>query len=285
MAEENHSIPQEQTSTSEEKITAAQTQTASMPTETTTIMEIHKHPHHIMHKKKWGEYLLEFLMIFLAVFLGFVAENWREHFVDRKKEKVYMVAMVNDLKRNTARLHNFIRQRQLKVVQLDSLINLLTAPKKTDIVSIYYYGRRATMRNHFYPNDETFQQLRSTGGIRLIRNRSIIDSLRSYSILLSQLNDHELLEEKELDDLHDISGKIFDVNIFRKMVSVSNGVVKRLDGEAQALMTNDPAIINDYCLKLHYLNFTAAAILRMYTFAENKATNLITLIKETYHLE
>jgi hypothetical protein len=40
-------------------------------------MEIHKHPHHVTQKKKWGEYLLEFLMIFLAVFLGFVAENIR----------------------------------------------------------------------------------------------------------------------------------------------------------------------------------------------------------------
>ena len=40
-------------------------------------MEVHKHPHHVTHKKKWGEYLLEFLMLFLAVFLGFVAENIR----------------------------------------------------------------------------------------------------------------------------------------------------------------------------------------------------------------
>ncbi len=26
----------------------------------TTNMEVHKHPHHVTHKKKWGEYLLEF---------------------------------------------------------------------------------------------------------------------------------------------------------------------------------------------------------------------------------
>ena len=31
-------------------------------------MEVHKHPHHVSHKKKWGEYILELLMIFLAVF-------------------------------------------------------------------------------------------------------------------------------------------------------------------------------------------------------------------------
>jgi len=33
-------------------------------------MEVHKHPHHVAHKKKWEEYVLEFLMLFLAVFFG-----------------------------------------------------------------------------------------------------------------------------------------------------------------------------------------------------------------------
>lgn len=52
-------------------------------------MEIHKHPHHVTHKKKWGEYILEFLMLFLAVFLGFIAENIREHYVENERTKEY----------------------------------------------------------------------------------------------------------------------------------------------------------------------------------------------------
>src|SRR6187551_909146 len=50
-------------------------------------MEVHKHPHHVMHKKKWSEYVLEFFMLFLAVFLGFIAENIREHSVNKEIEK------------------------------------------------------------------------------------------------------------------------------------------------------------------------------------------------------
>lgn len=46
-------------------------------------MEVHKHPHHVLQKKKWPEYLLEFLMIFFAVFLGFFAESIREHKSDK----------------------------------------------------------------------------------------------------------------------------------------------------------------------------------------------------------
>src|SRR5215813_12676514 len=65
-------------------------------------MEVHKHPHHITHKKKWPEYLLEFIMLFLAVFLGFVAENYREHIVEQEREKQYMATLVEDLNIDTA---------------------------------------------------------------------------------------------------------------------------------------------------------------------------------------
>ena len=68
-------------------------------------MEVHKHPHHVTHKKKWGEYLLEFFMLFLAVFLGFLAENYRESLVNKEKEKHYMENLVGDLRADTAALN------------------------------------------------------------------------------------------------------------------------------------------------------------------------------------
>jgi len=51
----------------------------------TETMEVHKHPHHVTHKKKWGEYLLEFFMLFLAVFWA----SWLRIFANtglKKKE-------------------------------------------------------------------------------------------------------------------------------------------------------------------------------------------------------
>lgn len=51
-------------------------------------MEVHHHPH--VEKKGIKEYFLEFLMIFLAVTLGFFAENVREHFDEEKTTKQYL---------------------------------------------------------------------------------------------------------------------------------------------------------------------------------------------------
>ena len=45
-------------------------------------MEVHHHPIAIgshTSRKKWTPYLWEFLMLFLAVFCRFLAENQREH--------------------------------------------------------------------------------------------------------------------------------------------------------------------------------------------------------------
>src|ERR1035437_1981901 len=71
-----------------------------------TNMEVHKHPHHITHKKKWGEYFLEFLMIFLAVTLGFFAENLREYFKDKTEIKSDMQSMIADLQSDVS-MYNF----------------------------------------------------------------------------------------------------------------------------------------------------------------------------------
>ncbi len=54
-------------------------------------MEVHHHGH-VHEKKKWKEYVFQFLMLFLAVFCGFLAENQREHVVENQREKkIYQI--------------------------------------------------------------------------------------------------------------------------------------------------------------------------------------------------
>src|SRR5471030_2534971 len=57
-------------------------------------MEVHHHPQLDHKPKPWKEYLLEGLMIFLAVFMGFIAESLREHIGDRERETLYMESLV-----------------------------------------------------------------------------------------------------------------------------------------------------------------------------------------------
>src|SRR5262245_12157292 len=84
-------------------------------------MEVHKHSHHVTHKKKWGEYLMEFFMLFLAVFLGFVAENVREDAVDKHREKQYMQSLVSDLAADTAMFTRGIQGKEQRINAIDTV--------------------------------------------------------------------------------------------------------------------------------------------------------------------
>src|SRR5437868_8431435 len=84
-----------------DEIASAENRETIKSNQETENMEVHKHPHHVTHKKKWGEYLLEFLMLFLAVFLGFIAENQREHIVEHQREKKFASRLLSDLRQDS----------------------------------------------------------------------------------------------------------------------------------------------------------------------------------------
>src|SRR6516162_8745575 len=84
--EVNENISQEQTI--EQQIEQSEIPLVSGATNhkpQTEYMEVHHHPK--VEKKNFKEYFLEFLMIFLAVTMGFFAENIREKITDNNKEK------------------------------------------------------------------------------------------------------------------------------------------------------------------------------------------------------
>ena len=54
-------------------------------------MEVHTHTH--TARKKGTHYLWEFLMLFLAVFAGFLAENQREHIVEHQLKDSSPIAL------------------------------------------------------------------------------------------------------------------------------------------------------------------------------------------------
>src|SRR3954463_11316349 len=79
-------------------------------------MEVHHHPH--TERKKFTHYLWDFLMLFLAVFCGFLAENFREHQVEHRREKKNMQSLISDLENDTLNLcHGFpIKDKRLSAI-------------------------------------------------------------------------------------------------------------------------------------------------------------------------
>ena len=104
-------------------------------------MEIHNHSH--TARKKWNHYFWEFLMLFLAVTLGFFVENQREHYIEHKREKAYIRSLIRDLKQDTASVNHSAMLRTNVRNMVDSLLILLKTEKPQQVSSrIYYLARK-----------------------------------------------------------------------------------------------------------------------------------------------
>ena len=72
--------------------------------------------------KKWKAYFLEFILLFLAVSLGFMADNFREKRSDRTKEKEYMQSMIEDVAADRINIKEVIDRNSQRISYLDSLL-------------------------------------------------------------------------------------------------------------------------------------------------------------------
>jgi len=246
-------------------------------------MEIHKHPHHVTHKKKWGEYLLEFLMLFLAVFLGFIAENIRENVVEQHREKQFMESLVKDLELDCAYADTCNQVIDTRRSSIDSTLNYFIAhPKPSTIPAIVLRRmRRSTWDQIFIDHTGTIDQLKYSGGLRLIRNRQIVDSIESYYQQVSRFGElgHELyrnnqdriwsLEEKVLDPLGNFTYYQNRENLKDTAITI-------------AIRTD---YLDEYLNHLIRLNNSARNDKNNNLTVIRKATDLILLIQKEYHLE
>jgi len=122
-------------------------------------------------------------MIFLAVTLGFIAENFRERLTEKVKEKQYIEGFISNLKDDTASLHHVIESDRRQAKGIDSMLTLSHVNMVIDSnrKSFYYYVVKYCYNSSsFKSNDATLQQLKSTGDYRLIEKDHVSDSLTKY---------------------------------------------------------------------------------------------------------
>ncbi len=247
-------------------------------------MEIHAHTH--TPRKKWTHYFWEFFMLFLAVTLGFLVENQREHYVEHQREKQLVKSLINDITADTARLNDIIAFRNTRERMFDSLSILLDGGPPYDSTNmIYYYGifipRNITVR--FIPNDGTLQQLKNAGGLRLIRSRLVADSITRYDVSirgLVQLGDNEL---SVILDYRTIAHRFFNSRVMDRMMNASNIPTPPTDNPA--LMPFTKADLNEFNYKLFSVKALNRGTRREVKRVLLQAENLLTTLKKEYHLE
>ncbi len=148
-------------------------------------MEVHHHAHDPAaphHKKNWKSYFWEFLMLFLAVFCGFLAEYQLEHKIEKERAKKYMYDMVQNLQYDTIRYNRNIVNNEATGLQLDSFRAEISQAVNMNIHGnrLYELWLKTQNFSSVVFNRTAITQLKNSGSFRLIKNDALSSSISDY---------------------------------------------------------------------------------------------------------
>ena len=254
-------------------------------------MEVHHHSH--TARKKWTHYFWEFLMLFLAVSLGFYAENTREGILHKKEVKSQLNSMLADLQSDITLFDSVTDRNSYSAQMADSLIELLHSDI-TNTTGIYFAARTVTANvGYYYTNSKSFEQLKTAGLLRYVKNKKLLDSIGTYYASFQWLANQIDLLRLKLDEIHKGNTRLFDSYVFQQMVSSikTNIAASSVGGQRTSinkplvkpsLLSADGKDINTVSLNYHYYSTTIKFYIRNAIALQNRAKGLIEMIKKEY---
>jgi aryl carrier-like protein len=179
-------------------------------------MEVHHHSH---HPKKWKEYITEFLMLFLAVSLGFFAENLRERQIEKHREISYLKNVHEDLQLDLKNIDNVMNQNTVRLQAMDTLFKSISDNTITN-EDVYYYIRNLALRATFESSHVGLDQIKSAGGLRMIKNQE-------YERSLDALEKLENVRERTLEQARFKMAAVFEPAIsYEMLIHQGTGIMR-----------------------------------------------------------
>lgn len=222
-------------------------------------------------------------MLFVAVTAGFFVENMREQHIENKRAKEYMVSMIADLKTDTAKLNVVITGFKIIKFKLDTLLDSYDEIGKGNWVLFWKNLRWLRGYPDFVYTDDTIQQLKNSGGLRLIRSAAS-DSIMNYDSYTK-----DLLEELEAlqRDYELMGSKLYSVINFQKLEQIRkpDPGIEKMNEYSDFLLTHDTSKLGElYNLIWGYKSYMWSINEQMKK-QRQLAERLISFLQKEYHVE
>jgi hypothetical protein len=253
-------------------------------------MEVHHHPE--VDKKGFKEYILEGLMIFLAVTMGFFAEGLREHINERSRAKEFAVTLYSDLKQDTADLKAYINYHERANANVDTLMQLLSDadPKQVSSGKLYWFGLWGGAYRVFIPHDATLLEMKSSGSLRYFANSSINRKLAEYDQFCQNIKVSESLTAGIYTEVRKYRAQLFNFKynaVINDISRITNTAQRKAKVDSfikinPPLLNYDKTLFNQYVEMVRSRFFDRKVVMADTALA--RASRLIEALKKTYSL-
>jgi hypothetical protein len=246
-------------------------------------METHAHHLHKAPGHGLRHYFFEFLMLFLAVFCGFLAENFREHQVEQQQAKQFMKSMIEDLANDTANLAAVIEKFQSKQKRLDTALLLYH-----DLSNGYNPVLRRNIQvvlgfPDFIKTDRTMQNLKNSGSMRLIQQKKAANGITEYDQAIRNLEIYVAGLQDIFNDVRRSWYEIFDDAAIEADKKIKTDAELEL-GKNTYLLKTDRALLGRFNNEIRDFRLVTGFVVEKEIKLKSQATELIALLKKEYHL-
>ncbi|HWR33955.1 MAG TPA: hypothetical protein VN451_10525 [Chitinophagaceae bacterium] len=251
-------------------------------------MEVHQHHGHIPMKKKWMEYVFQFFMLFLAVFLGMLAENKREHRIEGKREKEYIHSLIEDLRIDIATINTNLESYTEQYKNIDSLqqafIDYIDHKPGAE-QNCYYFNEFIKLVILINFPERTITQLLSSGNMRLIRTSAVADNIMDYHSYVKAVDIQKQMYINYINRCTETMYNFFDITYLRKRISKYGEFIDdSLLANAKLLNTN-PVEIKKFLGLIESAKSTIGQYKYLLYKLAAKAEALVEFLQKKYHLK
>ena len=209
-------------------------------------MEVHHHSH--SSRKKWTHYFWEFLMLFLAVFAGFLAENQREHYVEDQRAKVLAKNLYKELYADSIAVQQKIALRNTKESECAYFIDYVRDSNLNTLSTRFYPAFTWTFLQSaqllFEPNDGILNQLRNSGELRYFKNSELQARIGKLSVSIANVRSRNEKEYSYIEFyLRPFSIKHYDFSWYEEFIQ--KGQITLIDALKEKRETRFPGTIID----------------------------------------
>jgi hypothetical protein len=185
------------------------------------------HKHHNApspDENPWKHYFIEFFMLFLAVSLGFFAENFRDRLVEKERAREMAVGLYNDLKMDSLHLYKVMERKNLFIDEINSLIATLSDKDvKNKITLLTYYQASFLMEIDMpIPSRANLDQLTNSGSLRYFRDKKLVTDISQWDNVIT-VQFQERFQSDQLRLIEEIKAvsRVFYPVIIDSMRSIS----------------------------------------------------------------
>jgi hypothetical protein len=243
-------------------------------------------------KRNLISYFKEFLMLFLAVFCGFLAENYRDNQSEIAYATEYAKSLIKDLENDTVMINGTIEQKLIILKSIDSISEIIHQGIQGNRVkgSFYYHSQIVSFSPTTIWNDATLIQITQSGNLRYFKNAELVNKISAYYSRQGYISGLVESDKIKRNTTLEIKSKILNNYQYKPFSSLLPRAENEIDDSVMnmlmPLQNSDKDLLNEYANSLENRKFYFTLVIsETYPMIKSQAHELILLLKKEYNIE